>query len=157
MYCRVVFSFARVADPLTIQTKKNQPFELELRAADLDASQELEEVDFFSILALRRHGQQCTLDTDACDYRIRRVFLQNHRKEVSFLSGIRAEVYPKRRTASPPQKIIFRCSVQHLYTTFVSKCGHLSTPYGPPRVQMDSQSSGLIRKAHAMAAAASEM
>lgn len=57
VYGRLFTSFARVAAPLNVGTKKNQTFEFELNVAEFDAFQEVEEQLMSPpILELPRHG-----------------------------------------------------------------------------------------------------
>lgn len=65
-------NMAQTAAQLGIRARKNQPFKFEPSFAELDIFQELKD-RFMSplILALPRHGQRYTLDTEAWDYHIR--------------------------------------------------------------------------------------
>lgn len=80
---------------------KNQPFEVELNVAKLDAFQILKGLMSSSIPALRYSGQCYTLNTEKCDYRIGCAFLQQQPSGGSFQSGTGAESYPHRRRTNP--------------------------------------------------------
>lgn len=76
---RFLPNFARVATLPNVRTGKNQPFDLKLNFVELDVIQTLKErLMSPTILALLRHGQRYTMDTDACAYQVGCALLQQH-------------------------------------------------------------------------------